>query len=143
MNLDQVPAPDELTADWWEATREHRLTVQSCGSCGHVQHPPRGLCTACGATEGLAQVDAAGTATVDSFTVVHPAPPADLETPYVVARVRLAEGPILLTNLMTGPPLHPAAGRDWAIGDPVAVAWADLPDGRALPVFTPATEENA
>lgn len=126
----EVPPADELSASWWEATREHRLTVQSCG-CGHVQHPPRGLCTACGSTERLEQVDAAGAGTVDSFTVVHRAPRPGAEAPYVVARVRLAEGPLLLTRL----PL-----QDWTIGDPVAVDWIDLPDGRALPVFTP--EEN-
>lgn len=126
----EVPPADELSAPWWEATREHRLTVQSCG-CGHVQHPPRGLCTSCGSTERLEQVDAAGAGTVDSFTVVHRAPRPGAEAPYVVARVRLAEGPLLLTRL----PL-----QDWTIGDPVAVDWIDLPDGRALPVFTP--EEN-
>lgn len=127
----EVPQPDEMTAAWWDATREHRLTVQECAVCGHHQHPPRAVCTGCGATEHLNQVDATGKATVDTFTVVHRAPRADVETPYVVARVRLAEGPILLTRLP----------REPAIGDAVTVAWVDLPDGRALPVFTP--EETA
>lgn len=127
----EVPEPDDLTQAWWDATREHRLTVQRCAACGHHQHPPRGLCTACGTTEGLAQVDAAGAGTVDTYTVVHRAPRADVETPYVLARVRLAEGPILLTRLPHEP----------TIGDPVALAWVDLPDGRALPVFE-TTEET-
>lgn len=126
MNPDVAP-PDEDTAAWWDATREHRLTVQTCEVCGHVQHPPRALCTACGRTDALAQVDASGRGTVDTFTVVHRAPRAGVETPYVVARVRLDEGPVLLTNLP----------REPAIGDAVVVAWVDLPDGRALPVFTP------
>ncbi len=65
--------------------------------------------------------------------MVHRAPRADATPPYVVARVRLAEGPVLLTRL---------PDRDWTIGDPVAVAWVDLPDGRALPVFHPATTEE-
>lgn len=122
----EVAPADEMTAAWWDATREHRLTVQECG-CGHRQHPPRAVCTACGDTDRLAQVDVSGAATVDTYTVVHRAPRADVETPYVVARVRLAEGPILLTRLPAEP----------TIGDPVTVAWVDLPDGRALPVFTP------
>jgi len=129
----EVPPADEMTGDWWDATREHRLTVQACAACDHVQHPPRAHCTGCGDTEQLSQRDVAGAGIVDTFTVVHRAPRADAAPPYVVARVRLAEGPVLLTRL---------PDRDWTIGDPVAVAWVDLPDGRALPVFHPATTEE-
>lgn len=123
----EVPPADEVTAEWWDATREHRLTVQSCAACGHVQHPPRALCTGCGATDALRLTPASGTGTVDTFTIVHRAPRPGVEAPYVVARVRLDEGPILLTRLV--------GERDWAIDDAVTVAWVDLPDGRALPVF--------
>ncbi len=45
--------PDEMTQTWWDATREGRLLVQSCEACGHRQHPPRAVCTACGSTEHL------------------------------------------------------------------------------------------
>jgi uncharacterized OB-fold protein len=123
----EVPPADEMTADWWEATREHRLTVQACTACGHRQHPPRALCTGCGGTAPLVQQDVSGAGVVDTYTVVHRAPRTDVATPYVVARVRLAEGPILLTRLPSEP----------AIGDAVTVGWVDLPDGRALPVFQP------
>ena len=133
-----VPAADEVSAAYWDATREHRLTVQECEGCGHRQHPPRALCTACGSTEGLRQADASGTGTVDTFTVVHRAPRPDVAVPYVVARVRLTEGPLVLSRL---------EGRDdpesWDLGEPVTVTWVDLPDGRALPCFRPtATEES-
>ncbi|MBW9216124.1 OB-fold domain-containing protein [Mumia sp. zg.B53] len=128
----EVPPADEVTGPWWDATREHRLTVQECGECGHRQHPPRALCTGCSSTRSLRPVDTDGTAAVDSFTVVHRAPRPDVPVPYVVARVRLPEGPLLLTRL---------DGRDdpeaWTIGDTVTVAWTDLPDGRALPCFRP------
>ncbi|MBB3043648.1 Zn-ribbon domain-containing OB-fold protein [Nocardioides soli] len=126
-----VPLADEMTQAWWDATRQHRLTVQAC-ACGHRQHPPRAVCTRCGETEHLTQVDASGRGTVDSFTVVHRAPRADIATTYVVARVRLPEGPILLSRLPAEP----------AIGEAVAVGWVDLPDGRALPVFHPIEEET-
>ncbi|MBA2953575.1 hypothetical protein GON03_04570 [Nocardioides sp. MAH-18] len=127
----EVPPADEMTGEWWDATREHRLTVQTCG-CGHRQHPPRAVCTGCGRTDALTLVEASGAATVDTYTVVHRAPRPDVATPYVVARVRLAEGPVLLTRLMAEP----------AIGDAVTVGWVDLPDGRALPVFTPARPDE-
>lgn len=127
---DDVPV-DEVTAPWWEATRERRLTVQRCTGCGHRQHYPRALCTRCAGT-ALEQVAVSGHGTVDSVTVVHRAPRSDAgpRVPYAVARVRLAEGPILLTGLVGADP------GSWRCDEPVTVAWRSLPDGRHLPVFT-------
>ncbi|MGW0808675.1 Zn-ribbon domain-containing OB-fold protein [Nonomuraea sp. NPDC002799] len=121
-----LPLSDEITAPWWAATREGRLLLQSCTTCGHTQHYPRALCTACGGTD-LTWRESAGRGVVDSFTIVHRSPSPEHETPYVVARVRLAEGPILLTNLI--------GTTDWHCDQPVRLAWRALPDGRHLPVF--------
>jgi uncharacterized OB-fold protein len=126
VNLD-VPAPDDVTTEWWDATREHRLLVQACGACEHVQHPPRAVCTSCGSTEQLAGREVDGRGAVDSWTEVHRAPRPDVAVPYVVARVRLEQGPVLLSRLEGEGP--------WQIGEPLVVDWVDLPDGRALPVF--------
>ncbi|MGA3540156.1 Zn-ribbon domain-containing OB-fold protein [Micromonosporaceae bacterium DT194] len=132
MSAPEVPPADETTAGWWDASREHRLVVQGCDSCGAVQHPPRGVCTGCGETGALVWRDDTGAGVVDSFTVVHRAPQRDLAVPYVIARVRLDCGVLLLTRL------EGADAQTWRIDDRVRVAWVDLPDGRALPVFTPA-----
>ncbi|WP_433213983.1 Zn-ribbon domain-containing OB-fold protein [Microtetraspora malaysiensis] len=123
-----MSVPDEVSEGFWAATRERRLVIQSCRSCGRRQHYPRWLCTACGGAE-LQFLPVSGLGVVDSFTVVHRAPAPGLEPPYVVARVRLAEGPVMLTNLVG------AAG--WACDQPVRVDWRPLPDGRHLPVFRP------
>lgn len=127
----KVPAPDEVTLPWWEATGEHRLLVQTCAGCSERQHPPRALCVHCGSGD-LGWSASAGTGVVDSYTVVHRAPRPELDVPYVIARVRLAEGVILLTRLEGRPQ------QEWRIDDPVQVSWVDLDDGRALPVFVPA-----
>jgi uncharacterized OB-fold protein len=119
---------DEITEPWWRATRDRRLTVQRCMECGHRQHYPRALCTGCGGMS-LEFVAVSGRGTVDSFTVVHRSPGPGFDVPYVVARVRLAEGPLLLTHLV---------GREpdaWSCDDSVRVDWRPLPDGRHLPVF--------
>ena len=121
---------DEVTRTWWDATRDRRLLLQDCG-CGHVQHPPRALCTACGSTERLGHRVAVGSGVVDACTVVLRAPDADHEPPYVVARVRLPEGPVLLSNVVTDDP-HAVA-----VGDRLSLTWRALDDGRALPIFTP------
>jgi len=54
------------------------------------------------------------------------------ETPYTLARIKLAEGPILLTHL---------EGIDEPRCDqPVHLAWRALPGGRHLPVFRSADD---
>lgn len=124
---------DALTAPWWEATRERRLLLQQCGNCAHVQHYPRRVCTSCGAVESYDWIEASGRGSVDTYTVVHRAPAPDIEVPYTVARVRLAEGPLLLTHL-TGVPDDGSV-----IGAEVELRWRPLPDGRHLPTFTART----
>ncbi|MEV0973527.1 Zn-ribbon domain-containing OB-fold protein [Microtetraspora glauca] len=126
----EVPEPDEVTGPWWEATRRRILLVQSCGACGHTQHPPRALCTGCGSDRHLDWVEASGAAVVDACTVVERAMPG-FAPPYVVARVRLAEGVLLLSNVVADDPYL------LDTGDRLRLDWRPLPDGRALPVFVP------
>jgi uncharacterized protein len=129
MNRPQPPVTPD-TADWWEATRSRRLCVQRCGSCGRDQLYPRSVCTSCHGQD-LALVEAAGTGTVLSFSVVHRSPdPECFPPPYVVALVRLDEGPVLTTNLVDVP--DDALACDL----PVRVVWDSLDDGRHLPLFT-------
>lgn len=130
--LPTAPPGDDATSGWWDATRERRLTVQHCADCDGFQHPPRAVCIGCGRMDGLELRPAAGTGVVDSWTIVHRSPNPASEVPYVIARVRLAEGPILLTRLLADPP---STDDSWRIGDPVEASWWPLDDGRALPVF--------
>lgn len=129
-----VAPADSQTQAFWDATREGRLTIQRCTVCGHAQHYPRAMCTACGST-GLAQADAAGAGTIVSYTTVHRSPHPAFTPPYVVVLVRLEEGPVLLSNL-TG-----AAADAIRCGIPVRLVWEDLPDGRKLPLFRPVDGE--
>ncbi|MEE8601374.1 Zn-ribbon domain-containing OB-fold protein [Euzebya tangerina] len=127
----EPPLEDRITTGWWDATRDRRLVLQTCAACGTAQHYPRALCTTCGATDQLTLEPASGEGVVHASTVVHRAPHPDLETPYVIALVDLAEGPRLMTRLDVDPETGPFTGRS------VTVGWWPLPDGRALPVFTP------
>jgi uncharacterized OB-fold protein len=129
--MSEIPLPpvDALTAPWWEATRERRLLLQQCTRCAAVQHYPRVLCIACAATDAHTWVEASGAGVVDSYTVVHRAPRPGIEVPYTIARVRLAEGPVMLTRLVDVP------DGDDAFDAAVELTWQPLPDGRNLPVF--------
>lgn len=136
MSPAEVPPPDDVTQGWWEATRQRRLVLQRCATCERVQHPPRALCLGCGSFTELDWVEASGFGTVDTCTVVERAPFPEFTPPYVVARVRLREGPIMLTNVVDVDPYTVG------IGDPVRVAWRPLPDGRNLPVFVPHRDQE-
>ena len=124
----ELPVTPETVA-WWDATRERRLMVQQCQRCGHAQLYPRPICTSCGSLE-VELSPAAGRGTIYSHTTVHRSPnPEFFVPPYVVALVRLDEGPLLLTNIVGG-----TAG-DARCDDSVQVTWEPLTDGRALPLF--------
>lgn len=125
-----LPPETPETAAWWSATRDRRLTVQHCRSCGQHQMYPRSLCTGCHGDD-LELVDAAGHGTVLSFSVVHRSPDPDaFEPPYVVALVVLDEGPVLTSNVVGVDP------ADVRCDMPVELTWRGLPDGRHLPLFT-------
>lgn len=126
----ELPPLDEVTTRWWDATREQLLVVQHCDRCDHTQHPPRAVCIRCGDPEHLVWRPAGEHGVVDACTVVERAAPGHT-APYVVARVRLESGVLLLTNVVTDDPY------DVAVDDRVRLAWRPLADGRALPVYQP------
>ena len=128
-----MPDVSPEARQWWEATRERRLLVQCCGSCGHRQHYPRAMCVRCGGTD-LGWVEAAGLGTIYSFTHSHRSPdPATFEPPYTIAIVTLDEGPRMLATV---------TGTGVRCDAPVRLAWTPLADGRNLPVFETDPEVN-
>lgn len=129
-----APAPGPETLPFWEGCRDGRLRGQVCGGCGHTQLYPRLACTECGSDE-LAWEPLSGRAEVVAFTVVRrPVSPVFKNcVPFVLAVVRLAEGPQLMTHVVDCDP------EDVAIAMPVAVRFE--PRGEwALPVFAPSRE---
>jgi uncharacterized OB-fold protein len=118
---------DAITAPFWEAAREHRLVIQRCSACGAHQFYPRRFCLACDRDDALEWVEARGTAQVHSVVTVHMQVIPELEPPYQVAVVELAEGPRMTTNIV---------GGTAAIGDAVRVTWRDRPEPLPpVPVF--------
>jgi hypothetical protein len=127
-----LPRLDEESRGWWEALARHELYFQRCRACGTRRLPPRALCPHC-LSEQTEWVQASGRGTVYSFTVTHQnqAPGFREEVPYVLAVVRLDEGPQLMTNVVGCPP---DAVR---IGMPVEVVFDDVTAEVTLPRFRP------
>jgi len=91
-----LPAPDELTRPFWEATKQHQLAVQRCDGCGYFNHPPRTACDAC-QSQQLTFTPVSGRGTIYSYCVMHQQNIAGFEdqTPYLNILVELDEQPRL------------------------------------------------
>ena len=130
-----LPRPSKTSRPFWDACRERRLIIQQCESCGSYVFIPQDFCPHC-LSRALRWVDAAGTGSIVTFTVVwRPQTPA-FEIPYVIAVVMLDEGVDLLTNLVDADPAQVA------IGDRVRVSFVDIED-MTLPFFAPMREQQS
>jgi uncharacterized OB-fold protein len=129
-----LPAPDAATEPYWVAARERKLVMPHCRNCGHFHFYPRTLCPKCNSAQ-LEWTACSGDGVVYSFAVIHRAPSPAFAglVPYVVATVKLAEGPHLMTNIDN---CAPDAVR---IGMPVRVVFRKMSDEITLPMFEPKT----
>jgi hypothetical protein len=123
-----LPQPTELSRPFWAAANEGRLILQRCDACGHLRWTPQILCTNCLA-EPFTWVDVSGRGRLYSYTIVHRAPLAGFEVPYVLAVVELEEGPLMLTRLVDSP-----IGK-LAVEAPVEVAFTRASDEINLYTF--------
>ena len=127
------PPPSELTAPFWDATRDRKLLVQWCTTCEQPIFYPREVCPQCLGTD-LEWQASAGTGVVYAVSIQHrPATPVmSGRVPYVVALVDLDDGIRLMSNLVDCEPGEVAAGTS------VELCWEPMSDGRHLPQFRPA-----
>ena len=130
----RFPEPD--TQPFWDATKERRLTYQTCNSCGEVIFYPRAHCNSCGALE-TSWNTSKGEGVVYTYSVImqsrHPAF-KDLG-PYAVAYVDFDEGFRIMTNIVNvGDPVS-----EVSCGMRVRLIWHDQGVGEiSLPMFEPA-----
>jgi uncharacterized OB-fold protein len=117
-------------APFWSAAKRGILVIQRCSRCGVHRFPPAEFCSHCLSSE-LAWVEASGRGELFSFVVVHHAldPYFQARAPYLVADVKLAEGPHMTTTLVE---CSPSEAR---IGAPLTVQFEKASDEFLLPVF--------
>ena len=131
MSVAETPPTSDPAAPFWRALGDGRLEIPRCRACGETHLYPRDHCPGCGSAD-LAWEAATGQGEVYSYSVVHraPSPAFAPVAPYVVAIVRLAEGPHLMGWLDTPP-------ERAAIGLAVRVTAGTSPAGPPMLIFHP------
>lgn len=96
-----VPRPTVETEPYWQGCRNHELLIQQCLNCHNIQFYPRIMCTQCTSRE-VGWIKATGQGEVLSYTIVHRAisKAYQSEAPYVVALIKLEEGPTMMSNII-------------------------------------------
>lgn len=130
------PAPDDLTAFFWEGCNAGKLLIQRCLSCGTYIHQPRPVCSTCLSTD-LAPAQVSGDGTVYSFTVAHQAfhPWFSDKLPYVLATIELVEQP----NLRLVSNVVDCAPDEVEVDMPVSVVFREIEPGFVAPQFVRAS----
>jgi uncharacterized OB-fold protein len=89
----------EIPRHWRLKKQRYGLVGEVCPHCEFKIFPPRDVCPHCGG-EAKEPYAFSGQGEVYSYTVMHDAPSGYEETtPYTVAVVKLAEGPMLTAQL--------------------------------------------
>lgn len=114
------------TEPFWRASANSKLLLKRCAACMKTHWYPRVVCPLCG-SDKTDWIEASGRGEVYSYSVIERADPQ-----YILAWVRLEEGPTLITNIVDCK--LDAVG----IGDQVEVAFRRAKEGRTVPVFVPA-----
>lgn len=124
----------EENRPYWEALKQGELRLQKCSGCGHIRFPVRWICPQC-LGEQSTWAKMSGLGTVESFIWYFERPAAipdfSLEAPYNVAAVRVDEGTVLLSNVLS------VKFGGLAVGDRVTATFDTLDDGWKILRFVP------
>jgi uncharacterized protein len=125
-----LPRPTAASAPFWEACNREELILPKCDDCGAVFYYPRIACPHCG-SQNLGWIRASGKGRIFSFTRVAVSFHGDvwqLQLPYHVVLVDLAEGPRMVSRLIG------KDREDVRSGDGVEVTFPEI-EGQRLPFF--------
>jgi hypothetical protein len=122
---------DSLAETFFGGCADGKFLLQKCAG-GHLQYPPGPLCRQCGGA-CVQWVESGREGTVEAFSLVHraPMPAFDACVPYMVAVVKLREGPLVETWLKRDG-RTPELG-EIAVGQAVTFGFESV-NGQAVPV---------
>ena len=128
----RFPQPSSETQHYWQGCHEHELRIQHCRDCGNYQFYPRIICTSC-MSQAVDWIQTEGRGEVLSYTIITRAVSEGYaaDVPYVVALIKLQEGPCMMSNVINCP--H----EEVSIGMPVSVVFEDWSEEISIPKFQP------
>ncbi len=128
----RAPHRNLETAAFWDGCAAGRLVLPRCDECGELIWYPRRMCPFCGSL-AVTDTEVSGRGTVYTSTIIRRgAGPFRDVSPYVLAMVQLAEGPIMMTNLVDCDP------EAVTVGQAVHVVFEPIADSDdRIPRWTP------
>lgn len=87
----------------WESIEREKMALPRCGACGTFRYPPGPICAECHSMD-YEWTEVSGDGTILSWVVFHRQYFDDHPQPYNAIAVRLAEGPIVISNLVGDEP---------------------------------------
>lgn len=96
-----APVPTSVSAPFWAAAADQRLSLQYCPSCREYIFYPRLLCGRCN-NDSLQWREVSGAGTVYTFSTVRraPTPSFQEDVPYVVGLVYLDSGVRVMAQIV-------------------------------------------
>src|SRR4030042_1649294 len=127
----QLPLITASDKAFWDAAKKHELVMYKCLNCGKL-YSQANDCVA-GGNPQMEWVKVSGKGEVFTYCIYHqPFHPAwKDDIPYNVAYVKLAEGPLLMTNIVD------CDNKDIYIGMSVEVVFEDVTEEVTLPKLKP------
>ncbi len=96
-----MPHRTSVAGFWRRYPQRYRLVGSKCETCGTYYFPPRQICPKCRRKGKIVPYIFSGNGKIESYTIVH-TPPDGMEdqAPYVLAIIRLEEGPMLTAQVV-------------------------------------------
>tara|TARA_R110000772_G_scaffold119820_10_gene225982 strand:- start:555 stop:947 length:393 start_codon:yes stop_codon:yes gene_type:complete len=88
------PVAGPETDTFWKATANEKLILKFCRACESYHYYPRSICPHCFSDETEWR-EAKGDGKIHTLSVMRRAP-----VPYIIAYVELAEGPMMMCNII-------------------------------------------
>lgn len=127
-----LPSPTPETRHFWEGRKTGELRLQRCVPRAGSYFPPRPFCPHC-ASRDVEVFAASGKATLETYIINH-RPRPDMGTePHSIAIVTLAEGPLMMTNVVGCPQTPEALVLDMKL----RMVFEPQNEEITLPFFTP------
>lgn len=127
-----LPNPDIWSKPFWDYAKKGFLGLQKCSECAYFRYPPGPACPKC-LSALFSWEMTSGRGKVISWVIFHQSyyPGSTFLPPYNVAIVELAEGPVVIGNIVE------IKNDEIHTGLPVEASFRVLNEAFSLPQFRP------